>query len=131
MPLKLTELRKTTRTVTFSYSGEDVTVVYKPGLLTATRRLRMLYGSGAYLEMDRPQARDVLTGWESYHTDLAALLVSWDVLGEDGKPCDPTAALLEQFPQSFINALVGALIDDQSVDPQNGKPSADTSKQRE
>lgn len=131
MPLKLTDLRKATRSVTFSYAGEDVIVVYKPGLLTSTLRLRMVYGSGAYLETEKPRAREVLTGWGSYHVDLAALLVSWDVLGDDGKPCTPTAELLEQFPQAFINALVEALIDDQKVDPQNGKPSADTLKPKD
>jgi hypothetical protein len=128
MPLKLTELRKATRPVTFSYSGEDVTVVYKPGMFTADLRLRMIYGSNAYVEGDAPRAREVLTGWESYHADLAEVLVSWDVLGEDGKPCKPTAALLAQFPQSFINALVGALVNDQNVNPQTGKDSKDTSQ---
>ena len=127
MPLKLTDLRKATRSVTFSYAGEDVTVVYKPGLVTATRRLHMLYGSQAYMETDKPRARDVLAGWGSYHADLAELLVSWDVLGEDGKACEPTAELLEQFEQKFINALVEALVDDQSVNPQTGKDSSVTS----
>ena len=128
MPLKLTDLRKATRAVTFSYAGEDVVVVYKPGLFTAERRLRMLYGSHAYMETDTPRAREVLHGWGSYHADLAELLASWDVLGDDGKVCAPTAELLEQFPQSFINALVGALIDDQSVNPQTGKDSGATSQ---
>lgn len=128
MPLKLMELRKATRAVTFSYSGEDVTVVYKPGLFTAERRLRLIYGSNAYVDGDAPRAREVLSGWESYHADLAEVLVSWDVLGDDGKPCKPTADLLEQFPQSFINALVGALVNDQNVNPQTGKDSSVTSQ---
>lgn len=131
MPLKLTDLRKATRAVTFSFAGEDVTVVYKAGLVTAERRLRMLYGSHAYLEKEKSTAHEVLAGWGAYHKDLAELLVSWDVVGDDGKPCKPTAELLAQFPQSFIDALVTALVDDQSANPQSGKGSGATSQPKE
>lgn len=129
MAIKLTTLRNATRRVSFVYAGEDVDVVYKPGLMTSARRLRIVLGTQAYWESDTtPKAKEMLAGWESFHADLAEMLVSWDVLGEDGKPLAPTADLLEQFPQSFISALVEALIDDQRVDPPTGKDSGATSK---
>lgn len=128
MPLRLTDIQKTERAVTFTYAGEDVTVVYLPGLFTPVRRMQMVVGSQSYWDTDgTPKVSVLHSALREYHRDLAALLVRWDVLGEDGAPLGPSAELLAQFPQAFINALLDALIKDQAVDPQTGKASDATS----
>ena len=129
MPLKLTEIQRSEATFTVSYLGETVEVVYNPGKLTYGLRVRLVLGSQAYLpDAQATKARAIQDAWSSYHADLATLLVRWDVLDDAGKPLPPTKELLEQMPQEFVNALLTALLEHQTINPQSGKGSDATSK---
>lgn len=130
MPLKLADLRKETRAVTFPFAGESVTVVYRPRLLSPVLRVQLLGGAGMFLEGE--EAERVTLGRfvevnREYCAALAGLLESWDVLGDDGEPLPATAEWLEQFDAEFVRALVAAIVQDQRVDPRNGETSRATS----
>ena len=43
---------------------------------------------------------------------LADVLVNWDVLDEDGKPMEPTAELLMDFPVDFLVGVTEAIGED-------------------
>lgn len=128
MPLRLTDLQRGEAAFAFEYQGETVNVTYRIGKLTYALRTRLLLGAGAHLdEATQREGKAVLEAWTTYHADLASLLVKWDVLGEDGKPMQPTAELLEQLPRDFIDALQKAMLDHQGANPQSGKDSGATS----
>jgi len=74
--------------------GEDVAVVYRPGVLTL-----------AWDEQD-------------VHVALAQTLVSLDVTGDDGRPIDLTPeSLVAVLPVPIMRQLARALYADSTVDP--------------
>lgn len=74
MPLTLAALAAATRTVTFEYLGEQIHVTYRLAAQT--------------IENEQADLQD----------RLAAQLVSWDVLDDDGKPYPTDAESLKHFP---------------------------------
>ena len=152
MPIRLADILKDTKTVTFSYEGEEVTVEYRHNALTPVLRIALAAGPTYFrarrepLEPAEPKGKgkkkptpaqaaaerdrwwqDALAESLGYLDVLAKLLVSWDVLGDDGQPLPVSTQMLEQFPLSFINAIVGAILTDGLPNPQSGEDLPDTS----
>lgn len=129
MPLKLADLKKSTKAVTFEFLGESVTVVYRHRVLTPVLRLQLVGGWTMFDDGDTAAltvGRAVEINRE-YLAALAGLLVEWDVIGDDGRPLTPSAELLEQFDEEFVRALVAALVRGEQVDPPSGEDSPATS----
>ena len=144
MPIQLADILKDTKTTTFDYEGNECTIVYRHKALTPI--MRVLLGAGSeYIrskrESQQPKSptkkkgKQVDTGvnWQDLVADvheylgaIAGLLVSWDVLDDDGEPLPITVEWLEHLPMSFINSIAGAMLTDGLPNPQNGKVSPDT-----
>lgn len=59
----------------------------------------------------------------SYRRFLGELLVSWDVLGEDGKPIPTDEATMKRLPTTFIISVFNAITAESQPDPTNAPPS--------
>ncbi len=103
MPLTVAKLIAEERPFTWHYLGEDVAVVYRPGVLTV-----------AWDEQALPKA-------------LAQALVSIEVIGGDGAQIEPTEEVLEQtLPVPAMRHLAKAIYADASVDPTTAGTSGAT-----
>ena len=144
MPIRLADILKDTKTVTFTYEEDEVTVEYRHNALTPVMRIALAAG-GNYIRSKRQAAtpakgkgkkgeqpaqadgdswwQDALAEMQEYLGTVASLIVNWDVLGDDGQPLPVTPALLEQLPLSFINAVVSAMLMDGLPNPRTGENS--------
>lgn len=97
MPISIADLTRPTRTVTVDYDGNIVNLTYSPGRLTPAVEARLNQAN----EQNRPAS--------GVADELAKIIVSWDVTGDDGKPLAVTADLLHEFPTRFLLACVSAI----------------------
>lgn len=123
MPVMLKDLKKATKTVTFPYGADTVTLTYRPAAITprvqyVAGALVALGGQQVDLEGLTPAARNALVQQRTaaateaigdYVGMLAEIITAWDVLGDDGKPLPVTAGEMADFPYEFINALFAAV----------------------
>jgi hypothetical protein len=132
MPIRLADIYKDTKTVTFTYDGQDVTVEYRHKKLTPVNRVALMAGSSFFMDR-KPSAEDeeeagatwqeVMAGNDRFYGLLTEMIVAWDVLGNDGKPLPVTVEWLGQLPQDFLSALLKTMFDDGRPDPTKGEPS--------
>ena len=99
MPLTIAALAARKATLTFTYAGDEVNLTYHPGLYTR-----------AFGEKDGMDA-------------LSEILVTWDVLGEDGAPYPTTIEALAKLDMGFLRAVMGQI----TMDVHLGPTSAGTS----
>src|SRR5438874_8922809 len=99
MPIRLAELTKETRTLVKTFDGTDDTlsVTYRPSAWTPALMAEHL---AAVREGNTPEALVL---------DLAALLVSWDLLDDKGKPLPTTAEALREVSLEVLNVVLGAI----------------------
>jgi hypothetical protein len=141
MPIQLSDILKDTKEITFDYEGNECTIVYRHKALTPI--MRVLLGAGSdYIrskrESQQPKKKgkkgeapgvnwqDLVADVHEYLGAIAGLLVTWDVLDDEGEPLPITVEWLEHLPMSFINSIAGAMLTDGLPNPQNGKVSPDT-----
>lgn len=111
MAVKLSDLARATKTATFDWDGEVVNLVFRPAALTpglqlALARLASPVDPG---ESTGNQFASIADQTLDYLDALCKLLVSWDVLGEDGAPLPVTRANLELLPWDFLGAAYNAV----------------------
>ncbi|MBP8291935.1 MAG: hypothetical protein KAX65_04130 [Caldilineaceae bacterium] len=123
MPVKLKDLKKATKKTTFPYGADSVTLTYRPAAITP--RVQFVAGalvalSGKQVDLAglAPEARNAIVQERmaasseaigDYLDMLTEIIVTWDVLGDDGKPLPVTADIMADFPYEFINALFAAV----------------------
>lgn len=96
--MKLSSLTSGTRTIHMDYDGEDLEVTYRASEFTAKMATSDELGDGP-VEL------------------LVRLLVTWDVLDEQGDRLEPTADVLRSLPIRFLNYVVAAIAEDSAPDP--------------
>jgi len=107
MPIRLADLRKETRSITFEFLGETVHVAYSPGAFTPELEAEANAAEpghqlGALAKM------------------FARILASWDVMDDDGQPLPITLDTLMVMPAKFLGAIMKALQDDTTVPKESG-----------
>lgn len=115
MPVRLSELRANVRTVAIPVDGDVLNVTYRPSGITPEVEDRL----------DEATSKQRIG--ESLMTLLAAALVSWDLLGDDGKPLPVTVETMRVLPLSFLAKLVQAVTADMRPNAPSGGSSAVTS----
>lgn len=140
MPIRLADIYKDSKTVTFEYEGSEVTVEYRHKKLTPVNRVALMAGSEFFQERKpatkpgkgkKPQEtglswRDVMDGNERFYGLVAEIIVSWDVLDEEGQPLPVTVEWLGMLPQDFLSGMIVALIADGRANPTKGENSPGT-----
>ena len=99
-------------------NDEDVVNIrYRPGALTLGALDRMgeaassrVFDAGAFEELLKP------------------ILVSWDLLDDEGNPLPITREGLHQLPMEFLGELISTLASGAKVDAEEGKASSGTSE---
>ena len=86
MPVKVSDLVKNERTVSLDFDGDTLNIRYRPNSLTVGIERRLAAAEGGEETID--------AGLEA----LLALIVEWDLLGEDGKPLPVTKEQMEALP---------------------------------
>jgi len=104
MPIKLSEMGAKQKTATVSYLGETVNIVYRPAVITPRHEAQLSEQSGQ-------------KAIEGLVAQLVEIVVSWDVLGADGKPLKPTTELLMEMPSNFLLAVMDAIREDSAPNP--------------
>lgn len=99
-------------------ADEYINLEFRPGALTLGA-LSRLHEAAATNEMD-PGAFEEL---------LKPILVSWDLLDDDGTPLPITREGLHKLPMEFIGELVLVLSSNAKIDEDAGKASDATSQQ--
>lgn len=133
MPIKFSDLSVGTSSATFQFQGESVTVEYRWRLMTPMMKLTLLAGPRRHMKVDADEKvtfEEAFGAWEWYFQTLLDVIVSWDVLDEQGRPLVPTIELLRGFPSDFVDALVSAIVNDVVMDPPKAEKSKGTSKPR-
>ncbi len=100
MPIKVSHLKKSTKSLTIDWDGEKVLFAYRPGEITPALSVEMTD--------EDTKAPLVFT--------LLKVLASWDVLDDDTmQPIEITEDVLMGFPSAFLNAILKAIIQDYTV----------------
>lgn len=120
MPLTLDALLKRSAELELQVAGETFRITYAPAKLTMAVRRNLLRGVGAYLPEvgieDAATAGDA--AYLAYCTELAGVLLSWDVM--DGKTMYPlTGASLAQLDDIFVVSLGQEVAKDSRGNPQS------------
>lgn len=114
MPISLADLQQNVAKLSLKLGDDDLTVSYRPGLITQAMRNNLIRGAIAFVV----DGEDVDGAWRRYFDAIASLLVSWDILGEDDKPLPITTETLATLPLGFIEALIGEVAKDARKNPQ-------------
>jgi len=100
MAIKLSQIGTKTRTVTAAYDGDEVTLTYRPGAFTPRIEARL------------SEAQEQGRVSQEVAAVLADVLVSWEVLDDEGNALEPMAELLMDFPVDFLIAVTNAISED-------------------
>ena len=95
MPLNVAQLVAKRVPLTFTYDGQEVHLEFRPLSEVVQTKLRET--------ITEPPDETALRHF------LAAVLVSWDVLSDDGTPYPTTAEALIPFPYDFLMAATMAV----------------------
>ena len=105
MPIRLADLRKERKTVTFPFADDTVTLTYTPGAVTPELEARAF-------AVDDPKTERYLGGLADL---LAEILLEWDLIGDDDQPFKPTRENLGKLSAAFLGATWRAITSDQTV----------------
>ena len=103
MPIRLGDLRKERKRVTFPFAGDTVTLVYTTGAVTPELEARAFA-----IDDDH----HYLGGLADLLTEI---LVEWDVLGDDGRPLPITREQIGKLSAQFLGMAWSAITSDQRV----------------
>lgn len=107
MPISLADLTRKTRTVVVDFDGDTINVTYAPGRLTPGVESRLTQAN----EDGRPAS--------GVADELARLLLSWDIMGDDGAPAPITSDLLHELPTALLLRIVAAIGEDSRPNAQS------------
>lgn len=124
MAITLTALLDNMAELPLKVGDDDLLVKYRPGKMTQALRSKLQRGPVAFLE--EGDDKSVEAAWQAYYNAIAGLLVSWDVLDDDGKPLPINAETLADLPMGFIESLIGEVAKDSRVNPQTKATSLST-----
>lgn len=111
MPIRLSDVMKESRKVEFEFSGETVTVEVRQNAITPQFSEMLLRFTDLDSTDDRQEAFRVETALTGDLVEaLAWLLLSWDVMGDNGKPVPITKAGLRRLPNSFLYAVLSSVL---------------------
>ncbi len=100
MPIKVSHLKKLTKSLTIDWDGEKVAFAYKPGEITPALSVEMA---------DEDTKAPLVFA-------LLKTLASWDVLDDDTLlPIEISEDVLMGFPSAFLNTILRAIIRDNAV----------------
>lgn len=116
MPMRLADIVKEVQTLDFEYGEETAQIEFRVNAVTPQQselimRMGELFRAGQ-------AGNDETTITLQQETELNAelidvllwLLVSWDVLGRNGKPVPITRNELKKLPSAFLYSLFGAIV---------------------
>ncbi|AZF90301.1 MAG: hypothetical protein BPHS0_15 [Phage 5P_3] len=104
MPLRLSSLKKSLRTITMEWDDNTLNVTYRLGEVTPERADRL----AAMFEESRAEDRSNAEIW----ADILAVVESWDILGDDGNPLPVTAETLAQIPITILRGIAEEITED-------------------
>lgn len=134
MPISLSDLFRGTKKVGFQWEEDDVVVEYNFNLLTPPRRLFLAtsgQSSPVVVSEQAPWWEAVRERRDRYLDCLVEILVSWDVLGDDGNPVPISRETLDSFPAAFVAQIAETVLLDGVVNPQRSENSSDSSPQED
>lgn len=90
MGITVAAMNADTKSVEVTFGGETAAVVVRPSALTPELESNVaeLAGSAGFVEL------------------IAELVVSWEVIGENGAPLEPTVENLRKLPALFLVEVV-------------------------
>lgn len=110
MPIRMSDVLKETRTVEFEFSGEMVKVEFRQNALTP-QFSEMILRINELNDAEKGERFRVESELASELVEaLAWLVMSWDVLGDNGKPLTVSKANLRRMPTSFLFEMLAALL---------------------
>lgn len=103
--MKLQDILDDKRQLSVRVGHEELTVVYRPSGLTPAVEFRLseLQGSSLY--------------GAALAEALSAVLVSWDLESDDGKPYPTERAALNDLPTVFLSQVFSAIVEDMTANP--------------
>lgn len=99
MPVTLAQIAARQASASFSWEGETVTVTYRPGLVTDALMAQLDAGSS------------------ERNDGIASLLMSWDVLADDGSMYPFDADSLAHLDKEFKDTVMFAMLNDMRSRP--------------
>lgn len=118
MPIRIYQINEETRTCQVIYGDEVGHIEYKLAAYTPELEDRVQTD----IESNRPSG--------AMAEALAGLLVSWDVLGDDGDPLPIDRPTLRSLPARFLTAIFEAIKADQEPEVDDRKNSGATLPRR-
>lgn len=111
MAIKLKDLSRDSRTVTVAWDGEEANVTYKP--------------SGYTPATEQELNQDMIANLPNVAVAkmLSGLLVSWDVLDDDGAQIPTDYETLSHIQTDFLQAVLSAVTTDQAANREERKNS--------
>lgn len=110
MAVRIGDLAKATKVVTFVYEGEEVTIEYRLNAMTPAQseligRVTEMFGKPITLRQETQVTNELID-------TLCWLVVNWDVLNEKGKPLPINRDWLNRLPSAFLYTLFGEILAD-------------------
>lgn len=100
MPISISALAANRRTVKVDFSGETLTINYRPSSINAVQEARELD--------ERAAGKHVM----SMATSLAEIVESWDLVDDAGKPVPVSVELLSTFGLDVLQKMTREIITD-------------------
>lgn len=118
MPIKLHELTENEATCQAEFMGETASVTYRPAAYTPE------------LEEEIRECTNEDLPSNSLAVLLSEVLISWEVLDENGDKIPPEYENLRKMPTRFLAAVVRAINEDQNPEEEDRKNSGGRSQRR-
>jgi len=116
MPIKFSDLSKEVRSTSIDVDGEPLAIVYRPKAMSAKaqilggRLIKLAEDSKNKVPVD---AKEVFQAIDDLVGVLKDLLVSWDLVGEDGERIPVTREWIERLPMEMLADIFRAVSEGQ------------------
>lgn len=112
MPITVSNMASNEASVTFTYQGESVTVVFYPGRINE-KSFPGLFAVDYANATGANGIENVTQAYQDWNTALASVIKSWDLLNDDGTmfPLDPArfVELPIAFRRRVLDEIMGAM----------------------
>lgn len=105
MPIRLSDLRKSSQPASFEWEGEICNVKFRPGAVTAQMQIS---AAGLATVGDSPERIVEYVG--DFVQAMADLIVEWDIVDEKGEPLPITPETIGSLSLPFLFAMFGAIM---------------------